>query len=109
MSDEVVAPDASVIARDKLAGLIFAGTVLDAHASLTAADTAVAAGWRPPAQVIDDAADVPVRAVIWWPADKTIAARFDETLGVVLGDDRPFAWSVIKGPVTVVWEPGDPR
>jgi hypothetical protein len=68
-----------------------------------------ASGYRPPARVIDDPADVPVQAVIWWPADKTIAARFDEVHGVVFGDDRPFAWSVIKGPVTVLWESGDPR
>lgn len=60
--------------------------------------------WRPPAEVYKDAADVPVRTVIWWPADKTVAARFDKTNGVVLGDDRPFRWSVINGPVTVLFQ-----
>ena len=53
------------------------------------------------------AADAPVRSVVFNQADGTIAARFDERHGVVFGDDRPFPWDVLRGPLTLLWHPDD--
>lgn len=39
-----------------------------------------------------------VRAV-----DGTIACRYDETRGVVFGDERPFPWTVLRAPAVVLW------
>jgi len=89
--------DGSPITSDDLAAHVVS-KLTDAGYSIVPTD------WRPPARVYEDAADVPVRTVIWWPADRTVAARFDKTHGVVLGDDRPFPWSLITGPVTVLFE-----
>jgi hypothetical protein len=52
-------------------------------------------------------ADAPVRSVVFNQADGTIAARFDEHRGVVLGDDRPFPWDCLRGPLTLLWHPDD--
>lgn len=35
----------------------------------------------------------------------TIACRYDETRGVVFGDERPFPWHVIARPATVLYRP----
>lgn len=48
--------------------------------------------------------DVPVGAVVRSPAG-TIACRYDETTGIVFGDERPFAWSKLESPVQVLWSP----
>ncbi|PPG77515.1 hypothetical protein C5D98_15350 [Rathayibacter rathayi] len=48
--------------------------------------------------------DVPVGAVVRSPAG-TIACRFDETNGIVFGDERPFLWSNLASPVQVLWSP----
>lgn len=53
------------------------------------------------------AGDAPVRSVVFNHADGTIAARFDERHGVVFGDDRPFPWDVLRGPLTLLWHPDD--
>ena len=39
--------------------------------------------------------------------DGTIACRYDQRLGVVFGDDRPFPWSVLKPPAVVLWPSTD--
>lgn len=51
-------------------------------------------------------AALPPRCVVR-AADGTIAARFDQHLGVVFGDDRPFQWSVLSVPALVLWVDGD--
>lgn len=40
-------------------------------------------------------------------ADGTIAARFDTERGVVFGDERPFAWNVLRAPALVLWSTAD--
>jgi hypothetical protein len=35
----------------------------------------------------------------------TIACRYDELLGVVFGDDRPFDWNRLTAPATLLWIP----
>lgn len=50
------------------------------------------------------AADVTAGTVVR-SAEGTIACRFDQTLGVVFGDDRPFAWSLLADPIEVLWLP----
>lgn len=52
-------------------------------------------------------AEAPIRSVVYNQADGTIAARFDETRGVVLGDDRSFPWDRLRGPLTLLWHPDD--
>ena len=51
-------------------------------------------------------ADVPIGAVVI-SSSGTIAARFDDDRGVVLGDDRPFPWDRLQEPVAVLWLPSD--
>ncbi|GAT01252.1 hypothetical protein [Mycolicibacterium fortuitum] len=60
-------------------------------------------------RTVEDAADVPVRAVAYNKADGSIVARFDEENGVVFGDDRPFPWSskYLRGPFILLWPPVD--
>lgn len=36
-------------------------------------------------------------------ADGTIACRYDETRGVVFGDERSFPWRVLNAPAVVLW------
>lgn len=50
--------------------------------------------------------EVPIGAVVISNA-KTVAARFDETQGVILGAARPFPWSTLQEPVAVLWHEGD--
>lgn len=72
------------------------------------ADDMIAAGWRPPARAIETDAelnDVPAGIVVR-AKDGTIAARHPSGVGVVFGDDRPFPWSVLRAPATVLYEPG---
>lgn len=45
------------------------------------------------------------RGVVVRAKDGTIAARFDERFGVVFGDDRPFSWSALHAPATVLFDP----
>jgi hypothetical protein len=35
----------------------------------------------------------------------SIACRFDETRGVVFGDDRPFPWQALSRPALLLWHP----
>lgn len=60
-------------------------------------------------RTVEDAADVPVRAVAFNKADGSIVARFDEENGVVFGEDRPFPWSseYLRGPLVLLWHPDD--
>lgn len=48
--------------------------------------------------------DVPVGSVVRSPAG-TIACRYDETNGIVFGDERPFLWSKLVSPGPVLWSP----
>lgn len=47
-------------------------------------------------------ANVPAGTVVR-AADGSIAARYDVERGVVFGDDRPFPWSVLRAPATILW------
>ena len=38
-------------------------------------------------------------------ASGTIAGRFDATVGVVLGDERPFSWTDLELPLTILHHP----
>jgi len=60
-------------------------------------------------RTVRTAAEVPIRAVVYNKADKSIVARFDHDHGVVFGDDRPFPWSdkYLRGPLRVLWHPSD--
>lgn len=65
-------------------------------------------GWRPPAQRIEDQAELMAvpRGTIVHASDGTIAARFNDEFGVVFGDERPFKWAVLTAPATVLFTPG---
>lgn len=93
------------IARDVLIGNEFHSP---AAAMLGLVDAILAAGWRPPARLVETdeqlVADVPDRAIVLSAAG-TIACRFDYGTGVVFGDDRPFPWGSLQLPGTVLWEP----
>lgn len=97
--------------RDTLAALIRSEYVTRPEGARPAprvlAGAILAAGWRPPAQVIETAEDLAAveRGTIVHNSDGTIACRFDEQYGVVFGDDRPFPWSILTPPVFVVWSP----
>lgn len=52
----------------------------------------------------DELAGLPVGCVVRSEAG-TIAARFDNTNGVVFGDERPFRWQLLALPVIVLWSP----
>lgn len=45
------------------------------------------------------------RGVVVRSADGTIACRFDETRGIVFGDDRPFPWHALALPLVVLYMP----
>jgi hypothetical protein len=45
------------------------------------------------------------RGAIVRSAKGTIACRYDELLGVVFGDERPFDWNRLSVPATLLWEP----
>ena len=51
--------------------------------------------------------DVPVGAVVRSPAG-TIACRYDEGVGIVFGDDRPFERGALASPVHILWMPPTP-
>jgi len=51
--------------------------------------------------------EVPVGAIVRSPAG-TIACRYDESVGTVFGDDRPFEWGALASPVHVLWMPPTP-
>lgn len=55
---------------------------------------------------LDELAALPPRCVVR-AADGTIAARFNDELGVLFGDDRPFQWSVLRVPALLLWVDGD--
>lgn len=74
------------------------------------ADDLIGQGWRPPARVITTAAEladlssVPVGTVVRSDAG-TIACRFDQNSGVLLGDDRVFRWADLGRPVRILFDP----
>ena len=93
--------------RDTLEYLLLSARI-DAKTTDETVDDILDAGWRPPARVIETDAelnDVPPGIVVR-AKDGTIAARYDRVHGVVFGDDRPFPWSVLRAPATVLYEPG---
>ena len=45
------------------------------------------------------------RGVIVRTTTGTIAARFDELCGVVLGDDRPCIWEALRAPAEILFDP----
>ena len=49
--------------------------------------------------------DAVPRGHVVYSADGSLACRFDRRYGVVFGDDRPFVWSCLELPATVVWSP----
>jgi len=70
------------------------------------ADTLIAAGWTKP-RVIDDVESrdaLPDGTVVRSSAG-TIAARFDNSCGVLFGMSLPFPWENLTLPLTVLWEP----
>lgn len=44
------------------------------------------------------------RGCIVRSAGGTIACRYDATRGVVFGDERPFPWSSLQLPLTVIYQ-----
>jgi hypothetical protein len=56
-------------------------------------------------QLDADALAVVPRGTIIRSAKGTIACRYDELLGVVFGDDRPFDWNRLSAPATLIWMP----
>lgn len=95
--------------RDTLADLIYrVGCYDNEDAAAAAAALLLAAGVRPPARVIETAEELAAVTpmTIVHAADGTIAARHPSGVGVVFGDERPFPWSVLRAPATVLYEPG---
>lgn len=45
------------------------------------------------------------RGTVVRSAKGTIACRFDDQYGVLFGDDRPFTWSALQLPLTVLFDP----
>lgn len=59
------------------------------------------------ARTLTNPSTCPIRAVVLNHADGSIVGRFDETYGVALGDDRPFPWTALRGPLLLLWHPED--
>lgn len=76
-----------------------------------AAAAAIAAGWRPPPRILKTDAELAtvVRGTVVHAKDGTIACRYDAERGVVFGDERPFPWSLLRAPATVLWSPEEPK
>jgi hypothetical protein len=51
---------------------------------------------------------LPVGSVVRSSAG-TIGYRYDETRGIVFGDDRCFPWGVLELPLTVIYRPDQPQ
>lgn len=83
-----------------------AAVYVDALGDMLDARPAKVIKWGPFTKVLtaEELAAAP-RGTIVRAADDTIACRFDDQLGVVFGDDRPFPWSVLRAPAMVLWMP----
>lgn len=99
-------------AREDLAAILIASTNRQADETGGAcwnetAEAAIAAGWRPPVQVVTDLAGMqalPVGAVVRSAAG-TFARRVSAQHGVKFGEGRPFVWPILGLPVEVHWLP----
>ena len=71
-------------------------------------DASSASPVRPTVDSDAGRAGLPVGTVVR-SREGSIACRFNHDLGVVFGDDRPFPWSALELPLTILYSPANSR
>ncbi len=109
MSDNAMTSD-----RDQLAALldILLGdperdTATREFLARETATSIIEQGWRPPPRRIETPAELDsvAQGTVVISAQGTLAGRYDDTRGVVLGDERAFPWRILDLPAVIVWSP----
>ncbi len=62
-----------------------------------------AASMTNPAPLTKSELDTVPHGTVVRSADGTIACRYDDSRGVLFGDERPFLWSVLRAPAIILW------